>query len=78
MQLDGVKILYCAYEVKLCRKPYIIHVIIFYFFAQEDTIDPRLVPKVGMTFSGVDEAYIFDSRYAYEVRFPLKKGTEKL
>ena len=44
----------------------------FIFFAQEVTIDPRLVPKVGMTFSGVDEAYKFYSRYAYEVGFPLK------
>ena len=35
----------------------------FIFFAQEITIDPRLVPKVGMTFSEVDEAYKFYSRY---------------
>jgi hypothetical protein len=77
MQLDGVKMLYCAYEVKVCRKPYIIRVIIFYFFVQEDTIDLRLVPKVGMTFSGVDEAYKFYSRYAYEVGFPLKKYRER-
>ena len=49
----------------------------FIFFAQEVTIDPRLVPKVGMTFSGVDEAYKFYSRYAYEVGFPLKKYRER-
>jgi hypothetical protein len=49
-----------------------VHTYIFYLFAQEVTIDPRLVPKVGMTFSGVDEAYQFYSRYAYEVGFPLK------
>jgi hypothetical protein len=41
------------------------------------TIDPRLVPKVGMTFSGVDEAYPFSSRYAYEGCFPLKKYRER-
>jgi hypothetical protein len=49
----------------------------FIFFVQEDTIDLRLVPKVGMTFSGVDEAYKFYSRYAYEVGFPLKKYRER-
>ena len=49
----------------------------FIFFAQEVTIDPRLVPKVGMTFSGVDEAYKFYSRYAYEVGFPLKRYRER-
>jgi hypothetical protein len=50
-----------------------VHTYIFYLFAQKVTIDPWLVPKVGMTFSGVDEAYQFYSRYAYEVGFPLKK-----
>ena len=54
-----------------------VHTDIFYLFAQEVTIDPRLVPKVGMTFSGVDEAYTFYSRYAYEVGFPLKKYRER-
>jgi hypothetical protein len=76
--------LYCAYDGKLGRAPYIVHVIdictyihIFYLFAQEVTLDSRLVPKVGMTFSGVDEAYQFYSRYAYEVGFPLKKYRER-
>jgi hypothetical protein len=41
------------------------------------TIDARLVPKVGMTFSGVDEAYQFYSRYSYELGFPLKKYRER-
>jgi hypothetical protein len=26
MQLDGMKMLYCAYDVKLCRTPYMIQV----------------------------------------------------
>jgi hypothetical protein len=76
--------LYCTYDIKLCRTPYMIQVMeymniqnIFYIFAQEVTIDPRLVPKVGMTFSGVDEPYKFYSRYAYEVGFPLKKYRER-
>jgi hypothetical protein len=41
------------------------------------TINSRLVPKVDMTFGGVDEAYQFYSRYAYEVGFPLKKYREQ-
>jgi hypothetical protein len=46
------------------------------FFARPDNIDIRLIPKVGMTFSNVDEAYNFYSQYAYEVGFPLKKYRE--
>jgi hypothetical protein len=74
--------LYCAYDGKLGRTPYNTHVMdictyIFFLFAQEITIDPSLIPKVGMTFSGMDEAYQFYSRYAYEVGFPLKKYRER-
>jgi hypothetical protein len=29
------------------------------FCAQPDNIDIRLIPKVGMTFCNMDEAYIF-------------------
>ena len=47
------------------------------FCAQPDNIDIRLIPKVGMTFSNVDEAYNFYSQYAYEVGFPLKKYRER-
>jgi hypothetical protein len=43
------------------------------FCAQPDNIDIRLIPKVGMTFCNVDEAYNFYRQYAYEVGFPLKK-----
>ena len=46
------------------------------FCAQPDNIDIRLIPKVDMTFSNVDEAYNFYSQYAYEVGFPLKKYRE--
>jgi hypothetical protein len=54
-----------------------VHTYRFYLFAQEVTIDPRLVCKVGMAFNCVDEAYQFYSRYAYEVGFPLKKYRER-
>jgi hypothetical protein len=47
------------------------------FCVQPDNIDIRLIPKVGMTFSNVDEAYNFYSQYAYKVGFPLKKYREK-
>jgi hypothetical protein len=47
------------------------------FCAQPDNIDIRLIPKVGMTFCNVDEAYNFYSRYAYDVGFPLKKYRER-
>jgi hypothetical protein len=47
------------------------------FCAQPDNIDRRLIPKVGMTFRNVDEAYNFYSRYAYEGGFPLKKYRER-
>jgi hypothetical protein len=45
--------------------------------AQPDNIDIRLIPKVGMTFCNVDEAYNFYSQYEYEVGFPLKKYRER-
>jgi hypothetical protein len=48
-----------------------------YLIAQVATIDPTLVPKFGMTFRGVDEAYQFYSRYAYEVGFSLNKYRER-
>jgi hypothetical protein len=44
---------------------------------QPKNIDPNIVPKVGMTFKDVDDAYKFYKRYAYEVGFPLKKYREK-
>jgi hypothetical protein len=36
-----------------------------------------MVPRIGMTFGNVDEAYSFYSRYTYEVGFPLKKYRER-
>jgi hypothetical protein len=36
-----------------------------------------MVPRTGMTFENVDEAYNFYSRYTYEVGFPLKKYRER-
>jgi hypothetical protein len=36
-----------------------------------------MVPRIGMTFGNVDEAYNFYSRYAYDVGFPLKKYRER-
>jgi hypothetical protein len=36
-----------------------------------------LIPKVGMTFSSMDEAYKFHIRYGYEVGFLLKKYRER-
>ena len=47
------------------------------FCAQPNNIDIRLIPKVGMTFSNMDEACNFYSQYAYEVGFPLKKYRER-
>jgi hypothetical protein len=41
------------------------------------SIDPSMVPRIGMTFGNVDEAYTFYSHYAYEVGFPLKKYRER-
>lgn len=42
-----------------------------------DTIDPEIVPQVGMTFRSVDGAYWFYCRYAKEIGFGVKKYREK-
>ena len=43
---------------------------------QPDTIDVRIVPRIGMTFPSVDDAYKFYYKYAYEVGFLLKRYRE--
>lgn len=44
---------------------------------QPTSIDPIIVPTVGMTFKDIDGAYRCYKIYAYEVGFPLKKYIEK-
>jgi hypothetical protein len=44
---------------------------------QQTTIDPNIVPTVGMNFKDIDDAYKFYKMYAYEVGFLLKKYREK-
>ena len=46
-------------------------------YAQLDNIDPRIVPRLGMTFRNVEEAHKFYGRYAMEVGFPVKKYRER-
>jgi hypothetical protein len=36
----------------------------YYVYAQPESIDPRMVPRIGMTFGNVNEAYNFYGRYA--------------
>ncbi|WVZ89459.1 hypothetical protein U9M48_035862 [Paspalum notatum var. saurae] len=42
-----------------------------------DSIDPRIVPRLGMMFRNVEEAHKFYGRYAMEVGFPVKKYRER-
>ena len=44
---------------------------------QAASIRPEIVPRVGMTFSSVDHAYHFYSKYAEEAGFGIKKYREK-
>ena len=46
-------------------------------YAQPDSIDPRIVPRLGMTFRNVEEAHKFYGQYAMEVGFPVKKYRER-
>jgi len=62
----------------LSRMPHMIALVITGFMGlQPDTIDARIVPRVGMTFPSVDDAYNFYCKYAYEVGFPLKRYRER-
>ncbi|WVZ75685.1 hypothetical protein U9M48_023720, partial [Paspalum notatum var. saurae] len=42
-----------------------------------DSIDHRIVPRLGMMFRSVEEAHKFYGRYAMEVGFPVKKYRER-
>lgn len=44
---------------------------------QLEIIDPRMVPRISMSFGNVNEAYKFCSRCTYEFGFLLKKYKER-
>jgi hypothetical protein len=53
-------------------------IVLVVVYAQHDTIDRSIVPRVGMMFHDVDYAYKFFKWYTYEVGFPLKRYMQKI